>query len=70
MVPFMGRSRRIWLVALYAVNAAGAFFWLFAYGRRYSFHLAGVYVTPGILAVAVMLLIDILLFLLLSGKSK
>jgi len=66
----MKRSRKIWLVVLYAVNAAVAFLWLFAYGTRYSFQLAGVQVTPGVLALAVMLLVDILLFLLLSRKSN
>jgi len=66
----MRRSRKIWLVMLFAVNAAVAFLWLFAYGRRYSFQLAGVQVTPGILAIAVMLLVDILLFVLLSRKPQ
>ena len=68
MVPSMTRSRKIWLIVLYAVNAAVAFLWLLAYGRRYSFQLAGVQVTPGILAIAVMLLVDTLLFFLLSRK--
>ena len=66
----MRRSRKIWLAVLYAGNAAVAFLWLLAYGSRYSFHLAGIYVTPGILTIAVMLIVDILLFLLLSRKSK
>jgi hypothetical protein len=57
-------------VVLYAVNAAVAFLWLFAYGSRYSFQLAGVQVTPGILAIAVMVFVDILLFVLLSRKSQ
>ena len=66
----MKRSRKIWLAVLYAFNAAVAFLWLLAYGRHYSFQLAGVQVTPGVLALAVMLLVDILLFLLLSRKSN
>jgi hypothetical protein len=66
----MGRSRKIWLIVLYAVNATVAFLWLFAYGRRYSIQMAGLQVTPGVLAIAVMLLADILLFLLLSRKSQ
>jgi len=66
----MGRSRKIWLIVLYAVNATAAFLWLFAYGRRYSIQMAGLQVTPGVLAITVMLLVDILLFLLLSGKSN
>jgi len=66
----MGRSRKIWLLVLYAANAAVAFLWLFAYGSRYSFQLAGVQVTPGILAIAVMVFVDVLLFLLLSRKSQ
>jgi len=66
----MSPSRKIWLLVLFAVNAAVAFLWLFAYGRRYSFQLAGVQVTPGVLAIAVMLFVDILLFLLLSRKSQ
>ena len=70
MVPSIRRSRKIWLVVLYAVNAVVAFLWLFAYGRRYSFQLAGVQVTPGILAIAVMLLVDVLLFLLFSRKLQ
>jgi len=70
MVPSMRRSKKIWLIVLYAVNAAVAFLWLFAYGRRYSIQLAGVQVTPGILAIAVMVFVDILLFLLLSRKSR
>jgi hypothetical protein len=70
MVPVMSRSRKIWLVVLYAVNAFVAFLWLFLYGSRYSFRLAEVYFTPGILAVAVMLLVDVLLFFLLSRKSQ
>jgi len=69
MVALMRRSRKIWLAVLYTGNAAVAFLWMLAYGRRYSFQLAGIYVTPGILAIAVMLLVDILLFLLLSRKS-
>jgi len=51
----MRQSRKMWLAVLYAGNAVGAFLWLFAFGSRYSFHLAGLYVTPGILAIAVML---------------
>ena len=66
----MTRSRKIWLVVLYAVNAAVAFLWLFAYGRRHSFQVAGVQVTPGILAIAVMAFVDILLFLLLLLSRK
>ena len=68
MVTAMRRSRKIWLAVLCAGNAVVAFLWLFVYGSRYSFHLAGLYVTPGILAIGVMLLVDILFFLLLSGK--
>lgn len=70
MIPSMKRSRKIWLVALYAVNAAIAFLWLFAYGGRYSFRLAGVYFTPGVLAITVMVLVDVLLFFLLSRRSQ
>jgi len=70
MVSSMKRSSKIWLSVLYAVNAAVAFVWLFAYGHRYSFQLAGVQVTPGILAIAVMLLVDVLLFLLFSRKLQ
>jgi len=64
----MKRSNKIRLIALYAINAIVAFLWLLLYGRRYSFHLAGAYFGPGILAVAVMLLVDILIFVLLSRK--
>jgi hypothetical protein len=70
MVPIMTPSRKIWLAVLYTVNASVAFLWLFSYGRRYSFQLAGVQVTPGILAIAVMLLVDILLFVLFTRKLK
>jgi len=70
MVSSMKRSRKIWLVVLYAVNAVVTFLWLFASGRRYSFQVAGVQVTPGILAIAVMVFVDVLLFLLLSRKFQ
>ena len=70
MIALMRWSRKIWLSVIYAGNAVVAYLWLLAYGSRYSFHLAGIYVTPGILAIALMLLVDILLFLLLSRKSK
>jgi hypothetical protein len=38
--------------------------------RWYTFHLAGAHFTPGILALAGMLIVDDLAFFLLSGKSK
>ena len=66
----MTRSRKIWLVVLYVLNAAIAFVWLLAYGRRYSFHLGPIYVTPGIVAISVMLLADSVMFFLFSRRSK
>jgi uncharacterized membrane protein len=65
----MKRSRIILLAVLFAFNASAAILWLLTFGRRYFFHLAGVYFTPGILAVAVMVVVDILLFFLLYRKS-
>jgi hypothetical protein len=41
--------------------------WWILYGRGAVFHLAGMYVTPGIFALACMVLVDVLIFLLLSG---
>jgi hypothetical protein len=59
-----------WFVVLLAVNAGVAFLWVFAFGRRYSVRFAGTYFGPGILAGAVMLIFDILLFSLVSRKSR
>lgn len=66
----MNPSAKIWLLVIYVVNALVAFLWLFLYGWRHSFHLAGVYFGPGIVALAGMLLADILIFVLLRKKSR
>ncbi len=56
---------------LYVVNVPVAVVvWLILYGRGYAFHLAGVYFTPGILVLAGMLIVEVLTFFLLQGKSK
>jgi hypothetical protein len=61
----MNPSAKIWLLAIYAVNALVAFLWLFLYGWRYSFHLARVHFGPGVVALAGMLLADMLTLILL-----
>ncbi len=67
----MNRSRIFyWLVLIVAVNAVVAFLWLFLYGRGYSFRLSGVYFTSGMLAVAGMLVGDVVAWFLVSRKSK
>ena len=66
----MSRSTRILLAVVYAVNVAIALVWLLLFGRGYSFHLAGVYFTPGIPVLIGMLIADGLIFFVLSGKSK
>jgi hypothetical protein len=69
MLP-MNRSRTFWLLLVVAVNAVVAFLWLLLYGWRYSFHLAGLYFGPGMLAVAGMLLGDLMAWFLVSRKSN
>jgi hypothetical protein len=65
----MNRSRKISLAVLSGINLVAAFgVWLFLYGRGYAFHLAGVYFTPGILVATGMLLVEVLIFFLLSRK--
>jgi hypothetical protein len=70
MGPPMNPSAKIGLLVIYAVNALVAFLWLLLYGWRHSFHLAGVYFGPGILALAGMLLADILILILLRKHLK
>jgi hypothetical protein len=63
----MNRSRKIWLAVLYAVSVPIAILvWVILYGRGDVFHFAGVYITPGIFALTGMILVDGLIFLLLS----
>jgi len=65
----MNRSRQSWLVLGLSVNVFVAFFWLFVYGRSSSFQFAGVHFTSGIVALAGMLLGDVLILFLFSRKS-
>jgi hypothetical protein len=64
----MSRSKKILLAVVYAVNVA--IVWLLLFGRNYSFHLAGVYLTPGIYVLIVMLIVDSLITFALSRKAK
>ena len=66
----MNGPAKIWSPLIYAANALVAFLWLFLFGRHYSFHLAGVHFSSGILAAAGMLLADGLAFVLLFKRSK
>ena len=66
----MSRSRTILLAVVYVVNLTIALVWLLLFGRGYSFHLAGVNFTPGIPVLIGMLIVDGLIFFVLSGKSK
>ena len=52
------------------VNVTIAVAWLLLFGRGYSIHLAGVYFTLGILVLIGMLILDGLVFVALSKKSK
>jgi hypothetical protein len=63
----MNRSRKIWLAALYAISfPAAILLWVVLYGRGAVFHFAGIYITPGIFALSALILVDGLIFLLLS----
>ncbi len=64
----MNRTRKIWLAVLYAANVPVAtLVWLIFYGRGSVLHFAGVYFTPAMFALADMVFVDVLIFLLLSG---
>ena len=67
----MNRSRTITLAALYVVSIPVAVVvWLILYARGYAFHLGRVHFTPGVLALSGMSIVDVLVFFLLSRKSK
>jgi len=66
----MDRSRKILLAVIYAVNCAIGIVLLLLFARGHSFHLAGVYFTPGIPILVGMVAVDGLIFFLLSAKSK
>lgn len=62
----MTRTRKIWLVVLYAANVPVAVLaWLIFYGRGAVFHFAGVHFTPGIFALTGMVFVDVLISLLM-----
>ena len=63
----MNPSRKIWLFALYVITLLTAIIlWVILYARGIVFHFAGVYVAPGIVVLAGMILADGLIFFLLS----
>ena len=63
----MNRARKTtWLAVLYAVSLLAAIaVWVILYRRGVVFRFAGVYITPGIFTSAVMVLVDVLIFLML-----
>jgi len=71
IVARVSRSKKLWLVGLWAVNLLAAIaVLLILWGRGYAFHLAGMYFTPGTAVLVGMLVVDVLIFLLISRESK
>jgi hypothetical protein len=64
----MQRSPQAWFPLIYAFYTMGVITWWFFFGRIHAFHVAGMFVTSGILALAAIAIPGLALLVVLYRK--